>query len=66
LDGERKGEVVRFLQEAKLIAGRDISIVGRIEPPVNLESGDVNDADLSGAELSRADLTRANLGGPTS
>ena len=60
LDGSRKGEVVRFLEEAGLIqnSGRRVRLAG-----ADLRGADLQDAILAGADLSHADLTDANLTG---
>jgi hypothetical protein len=61
LDGNRKGEVVRFLSESELIGKSTIEWKapwGRrvpIEPIIDLQ-----DVDLMGADLSRADLSNAH------
>ena len=56
LDGERRGEVVRFLSEARLSA-KDRS------PLVDLDGADLEGADLGGANLRGANLEAANLDG---
>jgi uncharacterized protein YjbI with pentapeptide repeats len=56
LDGERRGEVVRFLQEARLIRTTGDS-------SVNLVGADLRDAFLAAADLSFANLGVANLEG---
>lgn len=53
LDSGRKGQLLRFLQEAKLIGGD--------EPVIDLSDADLSDADLSDADLSGADLSGAIL-----
>ena len=56
LDGERKGELVRFLYEVELIDEQvDQS------PMVDLWDADLTAADLKGASLSRADLSDVTL-----
>jgi len=55
LDAKRKGLVVRFLHEAKLI--------NKQKPIVNLEGSDLRGANLRGAGLSDADLHGADLSG---
>jgi len=53
LDNNRKGLLVRFLYESKLIDKRD--------PVIDLSGANLSEADLTGADLSNADLSRANL-----
>ena len=53
LDGERKGVVVRFLDEAGLIHGRN--------PKISLWGADLRHAKLDGASLDQPDLERADL-----
>ena len=60
LDGERKGEVVRFLSEALLI---DKGTLVKRRSLVDLRDADLAGADLVGADLVGADLTEANLTG---
>ena len=60
LDGERKGELVRFLYEVELIYEQvDQS------PMVDLWDANLAAADLNGANLSRADLSQVTLAGAT-
>src|SRR3954453_12089220 len=59
LDGARKGEVVRFLHEARLIATRNTPPVNLVN--ANLAGADLSNADLRGANLRGADLTRAHV-----
>ena len=64
LDGERKGEVVRFLQNAGLINGERpvFGLGGGADlTGASLVEADLVHAYLQGAELTRADLTGANL-----
>ena len=53
LDGERKGDLPRFLREADLITATNSIIM--------LDGADLVRADLSGADLSEANLSEANL-----
>ena len=55
LDGERKGEVVRFLAEAELL--------GIENPRVDLDAADLTSANLKDANLSDLDFDGANLAG---
>jgi uncharacterized protein YjbI with pentapeptide repeats len=55
LDGERKGAVVRFLDEAQLLNEERLL--------VKLEGADLRGANLEGADLKQADLTKAILTG---
>ncbi|HEX6484044.1 MAG TPA: pentapeptide repeat-containing protein [Ktedonobacteraceae bacterium] len=55
LDSKRKGQLLTFIYEAKLIGFADPN--GKTHDPIIGLSG----ADLSGADLSGADLTNANL-----
>jgi uncharacterized protein YjbI with pentapeptide repeats len=55
LDGERRGAIVKFLSEARLLAGED--------PPVSLDGADLARADLSLAQLDGANLKSTNLKG---
>lgn len=59
LDGGRKGEVVRFLEEAGLIdrSGSLVRLAG-----ANLTFADLRDADLTDAFLTNADLRDAIMG----
>ncbi len=74
VDGRRKGLIIRFLYEAKLI----LRSKEAEEPIISLSRADLSDADLSGTNLSgselsetildraifiSADLTNANLSG---
>jgi hypothetical protein len=54
-DGARKGNIVRFLYEAKLL--------NKDNPVVNLKEADLRHADLTGVNLSGVNLSWANLGG---
>jgi hypothetical protein len=65
LDGERKGQVVRFLHEADLIGKAVTEASGEtrvIEAIIDLHAADLTHADLFAANLTGADLTHANLG----
>ena len=53
LNGTRKGILVRFLQESKLIS--------KDEPVVSLTMADLSASDLSGADLRSSEFSRANL-----
>jgi uncharacterized protein YjbI with pentapeptide repeats len=64
MDGEVKGQLVRFLHDMKVIG--DTSIIdptGAHLDKAELSNEDLAGANLSGANLSRADLTGANLQG---
>lgn len=69
LDGKRKGQLIRFLSEARLIRRKPITLVKdrlsqdviRLPSTVDLTSADLSQADLSGADLSEADLVGVNL-----
>jgi hypothetical protein len=75
LDGERKGQVVRFVREASMIESEgtilDLSeadltradLVGANLTGANLSKADLTGADLVGASLTGANLARANLTG---
>ena len=56
LDGERRGEVVRFLQEADLINSGASHVVG-------LNKADIQGAHLAGAWLQGVDFTQVDLRG---
>jgi pentapeptide repeat protein len=63
LDGDRKGQVVRFLHEADLIGkveeqSGEREVVGAI---IDLQTADLIGADLRGANLTSADLRDADL-----
>ena len=59
LDSERKGEVARFLVEAKLL--EDPGVIDALN--MDLEGADLEGADLTGAVLRGATLRGANLKG---
>jgi hypothetical protein len=72
LDSERKGLLVRFIYESKLIAKPTQGLSGALANPIillneadlssaNLRGANLHDADLSGANLSRATLIGADL-----
>ena len=60
LNQTRKGEVIHFLYEAKLLGK---SLGGKATTPaiVDLSGADLSGADLGGADLSSADLSGADL-----
>ncbi|MDQ5854538.1 MAG: pentapeptide repeat-containing protein, partial [Chloroflexota bacterium] len=60
LDGERKGILLRFLQESQLISATNPIISLRT---ADLSKADLRFADLRKANLSEADLSEANLHG---
>lgn len=55
LDGERKGDVLRFLRDSRLIT--------EASPVISLREADLSRADLFGANLGGANLSGANLFG---
>jgi uncharacterized protein YjbI with pentapeptide repeats len=63
LDGGRKGEVVRFLEEARLIDGSGslVRLAGANLTFAFLTDADLTDANLTRAYLTRGDLTRGDL-----
>jgi uncharacterized protein YjbI with pentapeptide repeats len=61
LNGRRKGELIRFLAEAGLLSGGELS--GNNPPPVDVSSGDLRAADLTNADLDGARLDGADLRG---
>jgi uncharacterized protein YjbI with pentapeptide repeats len=61
LDGNRKGQVVRFLHEAGLI--RKLGERQAKEAIIDLKDADLRGANLRSANLSRADLSYADLRG---
>jgi Pentapeptide repeats (8 copies) len=66
LDGDRKGAVLRFLNEAKLIEkGRPVigSLVGAHLVDANLKGSVLRDTALQGVHLTGADLSGADLSG---
>jgi len=67
LDGERKGEVVRFLQEARLILRAKgesrVNLMGADIARADLRGADLRGVELAGADLRGADLPTANLRG---
>ncbi len=65
IDGNRKGQVMRFLHEADLITGKVVreelgkrQVIGAI---IDLSGADLSGADLMGTDLSHANLFYANL-----
>jgi hypothetical protein len=65
IDAERKGIVLQFLHESKLIQG-DVPIVNLLHADLRgagLSWAELNDANLRGADLRGADLRWANLRG---
>jgi hypothetical protein len=65
VDAERKGIVLQFLHESKLVqrGGPIVSLTYADFSGADLGWADLSGADLSWANLSRADLSRANLHG---
>src|SRR5919107_4888098 len=68
LDGKRKGILIRFLSEARLIQGRpgmESGVRGWTQhrPIIGLTAADLSDADLSDADLTYALLAEASLRG---
>ena len=67
LDGERRGEVVRFLYESVLLKRKGLTIesivalYGADLRRAGLRNSDLAEIDLTGADLRRADLRGANL-----
>ena len=63
LDGERKGEVVIFLHNARLNKGGSpvFGLKGADLTGAKLEEADLVDVNLGGADLTRADLAGADL-----
>ncbi len=53
LDGKRKGVILKFLSDAKLIT--------RGMPKVLLEGSDISEADLTGADLYETNLHKTNM-----
>lgn len=60
-DGERKGSVMRFLMEAKVMSKLKLDFVGAYLNNTDLSRDDFCDIDLSGANLQGANLFSANL-----
>jgi len=68
LDGDRKGQILRFLYEANLIekGNREFLYLMNADlSKANLNGAYLGEANLSRTNLSGADLSRANLSGPT-
>src|SRR5262245_60341137 len=70
LDGERKGQVVRFLYEAQLLNPEELELDPdealddpNVTSKVSLEDADLRGANLMGANLTNANFNRANLAG---
>ena len=63
LDQQRKGRLIQFLYEAKLIGFRDNNNGKILTRIIDLYGADLTAADLSGADLSGADLSGADLKG---
>ena len=66
LDGERRGRVVLFLQEASLIdqnSGTRVRLKDADLTGADLTDADLRDADLRGTDLTDADLRGADLPG---
>ncbi len=61
LDGKRKGVLLNFLYEARLIGLVDSSNGKKEDPIFSLSNADLSNADLSGANLSGANLSGAIL-----
>jgi len=62
LDQQRKGRLIQFLYEAKLIGFRD-NTGTTFNRTINLYGANLTAAELSGANLSSADLSLADLSG---
>jgi uncharacterized protein YjbI with pentapeptide repeats len=62
LDGDRKGQVVRFLREAYLIMSNSAVGTRVIEAIVSLKNADLSGAGLACADLSIANLRHTSLG----
>lgn len=60
-DGERKGSVIRFLTEAKVISKLKLDFSGAYLNDTDLSRGDFHDIDFSGANLQGANLFDANF-----
>jgi uncharacterized protein YjbI with pentapeptide repeats len=63
LNGERKGQIVRFLAEAQLLATESGFIPGVLVAKLKLDDADLAGANLAGAVLREANLTGVNLRG---
>jgi uncharacterized protein YjbI with pentapeptide repeats len=68
LDGHRKGTIVRFLYDSRLINGpeavmdmRETDLRGAVINQANFPQVKLHEADLSAADLSRSDLQEADL-----
>ena len=62
-DGERKGSVIRFLLEARVISQTRLDLSGADLGEADLGGVDLSGVDLSGADLSKADLSGTDLSG---
>ncbi|WP_187329292.1 pentapeptide repeat-containing protein [Halomicronema hongdechloris] len=62
-DENRKGSVIRFLSEAKVISETNLNLRGANLSGIDLSYANLNGADLSGTNLSDANLSDANLHG---
>ena len=65
LDGNRKGQVMRFLSESNLLVNKWLSLPesgdDRSLQSVDLDSADITEADLAGVNLDRVQLNNADL-----
>lgn len=64
LDGERKGQIIKFLSQMELINSKDIYGPLRPEdkiPTLSLSQADLSNANLSDINLTFADLSYANM-----
>jgi Pentapeptide repeats (8 copies) len=62
VDGGRKGQLLRFLQEAKLVTKEKDGVIVSLSG-ADLSGADLHGADLHGVDLSNVDLSNANLKG---
>ncbi len=65
LDGERKGQLLRFLQESQLISSTKpiVKLEGADLEDINLDGASLKDANLAGAYLRDANFNESNLEG---